>query len=260
MQAKERHTLIMKLLLRDGFIRINDIAKQFNVSNETSRRDLEALQDRKLVKRVHGGAVIASPGVNRVSQENRRTHSEKNTIARAAAELVHPGETIFIDTGTTNLLFARNLKQKNDITVLSNSLFVLNELAESGIKLFGLGGEINPDELFMYGQVTVDALNNFWADKAFIGAGGVTIEDGISDYFIEESLVKRTFIDRSSKVILLANSEKFGQNSFAIAYPLTRVDVIVSDDKMSPEYRERILDLDIELILVDSAAHEPPEP
>ena len=255
MLARERHSIIMETLRRNRIIKISDIVKQFDVSNETARRDLETLQDQQLVKRIYGGAVLSEPktGFDQfASPRYSQSHAEKAAIGRAAAAMISEGDTIILDIGTTTLEIARNIKNMSTLTVLTNSLALLNELAGTSLDLFVLGGRLNTDELSMYGDLTESALKNFFVDMAFIGAGGVTFDGGVFDYNSGEALTRRVVIQRASKVILVSDSNKFGSTAFAVVCPLEEIDTIVTDSNLPDEYINGIKERKIKLILVDS--------
>lgn len=240
MLAKERHAIIMDILHKDGIIKISDISRRFSVSNETARRDLEYLQDSEQIKRIYGGAILLG-GAAAPLQQAPHAHlrrSQKASIGRAAASLVNSGETIILDIGSTTLEIARHLSHISGITVLTNSLPIMNALAGTQVTVFCLGGRLNSDELSMYGKVTTDALQQFFVDRAFIGAGGVTLEEGISDYNSEEAIVRQAIIRRADQTVLVADSGKFGTNAFASVCGFSDIDVVVSDENLSPEFRE----------------------
>lgn len=254
MLAKERHAIIMAILRKDGIIKISDIARRFSVSNETARRDLEYLQDTEQLKRIYGGAIL--PSSNTVAHHAPHAHihrSFKNSIGKVAASLVNSGETIILDIGSTTLEIARHLSNISGITVLTNSLPIMNELAGTQVTVFCLGGRLNSDELSMYGKVTTDALQQFFVDRAFIGAGGVTLEGGISDYNSEEAIVRQAIIRRAQQTILVADSGKFGTNAFASVCGFDDIDVVVSDENLSDEFRVGLSKWrNLELILAPS--------
>lgn len=252
MLAKERQSIILDILRTKNIIKISDIVKQFDVSNETARRDLEALQDQKLIKRIYGGAVLTElpPQETQYASRSGLGHAEKRAIGKAAAALVNEGETILIDTGTTMLEIARNLKHMNNLTVVTNSLPVINELANSNVCVFVLGGQLNPDELCMVGGITIDAMKNFFVDKAFMGAGGVTFTGGITDYSADV-YCRRFIVERANKVILVADSNKFGYNAFSFVCAFDQVDMVISDSCLSKEYINGIRDRKMELQLID---------
>lgn len=268
MLAKERHALIMEILEKDRIIYIADIAKRFSVSNETARRDLEHLQDTHAIKRIYGGAVLlegaASAAPSSSSKHMARSyqsHSQKVSIGKVAAGLIRPGETVILDVGTTTLELARNLKDINGLTVLTNSLPVVNELAGTPVTVYCLGGKLNSNELSMNGKIVLDALQLFFVDKAFIGAGGITLDGGISDYNGEEGQVRQAIIRRASQTIVVADSAKFGTNSFASVCSLEDVDVIVTDENLSEDFQADIRKQysHLELILAPAGEEETDE-
>lgn len=240
MLAKERHAIIMEILRKDKIIKISDIARRFSVSNETARRDLEYLQDTEQIKRIYGGAILLgnnATGLHQIPHTHLR-RAQKSSIGRLAASLVNSGETIILDIGSTTLEIARHISNISGITVLTNSLPIMNELAGSQVTVFCLGGRLNSDELSMHGKVTTDALQQFFVDRAFIGAGGVTLEHGISDYNSEEAIVRQAIIQRADQTVLVADSGKFGTNAFASVCGFEDIDVVVSDENLSTEFRE----------------------
>lgn len=243
MLAVERQAIIMQLLHQNKVVKIADIANRLNVSSETARRDLDVLQDSHDIKRIYGGAILQAPSSSEPphAARNASRNAQKAAIGKAAAQLVGSGETIILDIGTTTLELARHLRELSNITVLTNSLPIVNELSNTGVDLFCLGGRLNTDELSMFGKITTDALHNFFVDRAFIGAGGVTLDGGISDYNSEEAAVHRAVIERAGQIILLADSSKFGSNAFASVCGLDRIDVVVSDKNLPPEFQEGLL-------------------
>ena len=234
-------------------IKITDIVHAFDVSNETARRDLETLQDQMLVKRVYGGAVlIAPPSHNTFERQLRRSmsYAEKVAIGKAAASLVNKGETIMLDTGSTTLQVARHLKHIENIIVLTNSLHIINEFANSNVTLYILGGKLNSDESTMVGNITAMAAQKFFVDKAFIGAGGVTFAGGVTDYS-DELYYRQIVLAQANQAILVADSGKFGINALSFVCKLDQINTIVSDTNLSSEYIDGINERKIDLILAE---------
>lgn len=257
MLAVERQAIIMQLLHQNKVVKIADIANRLNVSSETARRDLDVLQDSHDIKRIYGGAILQAPSSTEPphAARNASRNAQKAAIGKAAAQLVGSGETIILDIGTTTLELARHLRDLSNITVLTNSLPIVNELSNSSVDLFCLGGRLNTDELSMFGKITTDALHNFFVDRAFIGAGGVTLDGGISDYNSEEAAVHRAVIERAGQIILLADSSKFGSNAFASVCGLDRIDVVVSDKNLPQEFQEGLLKWpNLKLILAEPSS------
>ena len=251
MLAQERQSIIMDMLKNKNFIKITEIVNRFDVSNETARRDLEALQDEKLVKRVYGGAVLNMQTAPEPVIRPDTSYTEKTAIGRAAAALVKEGDKILLNTGTTMLEIARNLKGMSNLTVLTSSLPIINELINTQVALIVLGGYLDPDEQCMHGSLTTEAIEHFFVDKAFIGAGGVTFSGGVSDYNAGFGN-RRVLFDHADQIILAADSGKFGINAFTSICPLDDINIIVSDNHLSSDFIEGIQKHQIELILADT--------
>lgn len=255
MLAQERQHAILEILAQQGgIIKMKDIASQFQVSNETARRDLEVLQDQKLVTRVYGGAILTDRREPLALPHQRGSESAggNNTrvmIGRAAAELVHDGEVVILASGSTILEVARHLKRLRDLTVLTNSLAVINELIETNFNIYVLGGKLDNNELNMSGAMGVRAIQGIFADKTFIGAGGITFQYGVSDYGSSDAAIRAEMISRANQTILVAQSDKFGRNTFSLDTPLDQIHTIVSDSALTQEYADGIREMGIELIL-----------
>lgn len=262
MLAKERQTMIINQLKENKFIKITDIVKRFQVSHETARRDLEALQEQGLAKRVYGGAVQTDQNQTaRQRMADRRAGSpvgagyrERAAIGVLAAELVEEGETVLLAIGSTVLEVARHLKEKRNVTALTNSIPVLNELVDSEVTVYVLGGKVYSDEQTMGGKLAFQALQNFFVDKVFIGAAGITADGGISDYSEEESRLISAMMGRARQVILVAHSDKFGTNSFSVTGALDEVDIIVSDTNLPRQFQNEISERGIRLLLAKPSA------
>lgn len=250
MLAQERQSIILEMLKSKNIIKISNIAERFDITTETARKDLEALQSQRLVRRVYGGAVLESNPPSDASFRARTNTdaADKAALGRAAAALVKEGDVIFIGPGTTMLELARNIKHMNNITVLTNSLAVTNELATTNISLYVLGGLVGQDELSLQGTITLNSLQLFFADKAFISCGGITLSGGISDYGSEGQMLN-AMLKRSNQKILVSSSVKFGQNSFSYVCNFDEVDIIISDSNLDKTYQNAIRERNVQLII-----------
>lgn len=253
MLARERQSRIFSMIQANNSIRISDIIKEFRVSHETARRDLDTLQDQNLVVRVHGGAVLAKENHSaELLPQGEQTFSsmaERIAIGKSAASMIKEGETVFLSVGLTIQQVARALRKRKNITVLTNSVLVLNELINSEIQLYILGGAVNSSENNIEGALALQTLLNFYVDIAFIGAGGVSQELGISDYSLEVSKLNEQAIRHAKKSVLVANSKKFGTNCLSITCPICNVDTVISDTNLSAEDRNYLTERGIEMIL-----------
>ncbi len=231
-------------------IKIQQMANMFGVSNETARRDLDALQAAGSVRRIHGGAVFSEVQKSEHPLYHTRKESnnaKKKAIGRRAAELVQPGDSIFLGNGTTLLEFVRNLDRGQDLTIVTGSLFSMLELAERGISVIAVGGKIDVDEFCMYGGHAHEAMRKYYVNKVIIGAGGITIDGGVTDYGGDDYDYSFLF-KRAQEVIVLAESEKFGKDAFVSLCPLKYVNTIVTDDALDPDIEKQYMDLGIRVI------------
>jgi DeoR/GlpR family transcriptional regulator of sugar metabolism len=255
MLSEERRNKILEIINHDKIIKIDDITNRFNVSIATARRDLDILQEQLYIKRIYGGATLLTPSGTEPlfftrEMENR---AEKIAIGKAAAEMVVEGDTIYLDIGTTTLEVAHNLVKINNITVITSSLTIMNELANSNVTVYSLGGKIRPHELSMSGTIALNSLELFFVQKAFIGAAGVTFNEGISDFNYEEAQVRLMAIKRAKQSILVADSTKFGNNAFARTCPLEYFHTIITDTNLPQDFVTGIHDRKINLVTVQPA-------
>jgi len=166
--APERQQRLLRTIEQQQRITVNQIVEHFDVSLATARRDLETLADQGKVQRVHGGALAVrqAPPEPPVLQRTAEQSPEKVRIAQAAVDLISDGETIFLSSGTTVLEVARRLRGKRNLTIITNSLLVLNELADThGISLICLGGMLRPSEMSLLGHITELALSELRAGR-----------------------------------------------------------------------------------------------
>jgi DeoR family transcriptional regulator of aga operon len=234
--APERQKRILSLLIRQGRLSINEIVAQFSISEATARRDLELLASQGKAQRVHGGVIAieqAPPELPILEREDEQT-DEKIRIGRAAAELIADKETVFLGSGTTVLEVARNLRTRKNLTVITNSLPVLNMLA--GIKeitVISLGGMLRDSELSFIGHITEQALADLRADKVIIGARAVSLEHGLTNDYLPETLTDRAILRVGREAILVADHSKINRVSTAFLAPLTDIHKLVTD-KLTP--------------------------
>lgn len=228
--APERQERLRDMIRASGTVRIDELCRRMNVSPATVRRDLEALESRGLIRRVHGGAM---------SVENRREEplfdekvsvalKEKRAIAEKAATLVRPGDTLFIDGGSTTLELARLLSSRTDITIVTNSLRATLELSGSGPPVILIGGELRRRSQTMVGSLTRLMLSHIHVDRAFMGTIGITAESATTTD-PNEAFTKDLVMKQATEVILLADHTKGGKVSFATVGDVADIDVLITD-------------------------------
>jgi len=232
MRPRERQSRIADLVRSEGRVSVEELARRFGVSAETVRRDLVVLSDDGVVHKVHGGAVPPrSTGEDPFRQRMGHNVPAKRHIAKNARALVRPGDTLFIDTGTTTLMFAEELAGIEALTVITNSVEVASVLSahEPPAELYLLGGVYNSDNRQTVGALALAQVDLFRAARAVLTIGTLDAAAGAMDYNIEEALVARAMIGRAQSALLLCDSSKFNRISpFAVA-PLSAFEALVCE-------------------------------
>jgi DeoR/GlpR family transcriptional regulator of sugar metabolism len=257
MLSLERQNMILKILHEKKILNNDDLSALLGVSIATVRRDLGVLEDMNLIKRIHGGAVApGNKGEFGASSQRffvtrmESMQSQKKAIAASAEGFIDDGETIFLGMGTTTLEIAKLIKKRSSLTVLTNSLAVLNELCESGITLYSLGGLLMSSEQAFLGNLTIDSIRDFFVSKAFIGVGGFTLDNGISFFNHDCMLLNNAITQRAKHSILVTDSSKFGINAFTVAGDFGNFNSIITDSGIPIEYEKAILGMNINLVIV----------
>ncbi|WP_054954866.1 DeoR/GlpR family DNA-binding transcription regulator [Paenibacillus dakarensis] len=249
---EERKQTILARLSTEGKVQVHALAKNFNVSTETIRRDLDRLEKEGKLRKVYGGAVqTRSEWIEPTFLRRTEMHQpEKQAIGRLAASLVKAGETVILDNGTTTLEIMRHLKGRGDVTVITNSVPIM-ACALEGFqgKIIFAGGEVNMNCQAATGAVAHQLLDQFKANKAFISAGGISLSEGITDYNLDEALLSRKIMQRTEEAILVADHSKFGVTTFAQIAPIDHISMIITDSGCTEEWVEAINKLDVEVLL-----------
>lgn len=248
----ERQQRIAQFIRERRRATVAELSERFGVSQATIRRDLEKLDRRGEIRRAHGGAVALEraapepPVVQRMSE----CEEEKRKIGQAAARLIQDGETIFLGSGTTTLEVARNLGDKKDLTVITNALTIANQLADNrNITLIITGGLFRHSELSMIGYICEQALRELRADKVIMGMRAISIEEGLTNDDLSETMTDRAIIQFAPEVILVADHSKFGTVSTALVAPVSAVHKLVTDDKAPRDMVAKLRELGIDVIL-----------
>ncbi len=230
--APERQQRLLHFIERQQRVSVNQIVAQFDVSLATARRDLEVLADQGKVQRVHGGAIAVRQALPEppVLQRTAEQSSEKVRIGQAAADLIHDGETVFLSSGTTVLEVARRLRGKRNLTVITNSLLVVNELADArDVTVICLGGLLRHSEMSLLGHLTELALSELRADKVILGIRAIDAEQGLTSAHLPEAMTDRAILKIGRKAIVVADHTKCATISTAVVAPITSIQMLVTD-------------------------------
>lgn len=235
----ERQKQILSLLSQQGRLSVAEIVSQFSISEATARRDLETLASQGKAQRVHGGVIAveqAPPELPILERENEQAE-EKVRIGKAAAGLVENHETVFLGSGTTVLEIARHLRDHKHLTVITNSLAVLNTLAGSKeTTVVSLGGMLRESELSFIGHITEQALVEVRADKVFMGTRGVSLEHGLTNDYLQETLTDRAILKSGREVIIVADHTKVNRVATVLLAPLSSMHTFVTDSKADKKF------------------------
>jgi len=248
----ERQKQILSLLTRQGRLSVTEIVEQFSISEATARRDLESLASQGKVQRVHGGVIAveeAPPELPILERENEQAE-EKSRIGHAGASLVADKETVFLGSGTTVLEVARSLRDRKNLTVITNSLPVLNTLA--GIKeitVISLGGMLRESEMSFIGHITEQALAEVRADKVVIGTRGVSLEHGLTNDYLQETLTDRAILRVGREVIVVADHTKVNRVATALLAPLESMQTFVTDSEADKKFIQALKKQGINVIV-----------
>lgn len=248
----ERQQQLLALLARQQRITVAEICDQFSVSEATARRDLELLAEQGLLQRVYGGAIL----VRRAAPEqpvlvrSQEQDVEKKRIGALAASQIGDRETVFLGSGTTALQVANHLRDRGGLTVITNSLPVVNALAgRPGIQVIVLGGMLRDSEMSFIGHIAEQALAEVRADKVIIGIHAIDLQDGLTNDYLPETLTDRAILRCGREIIVVADHSKFGSSATAFLAPLSVVHKIVTDSGTSREYVTALENLGIQVMV-----------
>ncbi|PAQ15785.1 DeoR family transcriptional regulator [Bacillaceae bacterium SAOS 7] len=244
MFAKERYAVILDILQEHQSVRVSELTERFQVSIETVRRDLEALEKEGHLKRVHGGAVLED--VHSIQETNFTTREqkyieEKMEIAKVASRFVIEGQSLALDVSTTNTEFAKVLVEKFErLTILTNSLQIANVLAKKPyFTIIMPGGVLRNEELCTTGEIAESAVSQFNIDTFFMSMSGISLTTGLTDYGIGEVEIKKRMLQSAQKAIVLADSSKFGVAALLKVCDFQDVSKVITDSKIDSAIIEK---------------------
>ncbi|MED3550540.1 DeoR/GlpR family DNA-binding transcription regulator [Cytobacillus praedii] len=249
----ERQKKIIELLMIKKVVKLSELTEELHVSIDTLRRDLNLLTKQGKIEKIYGGVkIIESKFGESAINERMVSHlEEKESIAKTCSEWINDGDCIFIDSGSTTYQIAKYIKNKRNLTVVTNSIPVVTELMNSDIELIIIGGKIRKNEQSV---VTFDYLFNFNELnilKAFICTSGITLERGISDYNIEEALTRKKIIEQSKEIYVAADSTKFGKDVTIAIAPLEQINYIITDQHANKDLINQFKKITTNLIIAE---------
>lgn len=236
---------IIEILENDGVVNVNELSSRFGVTPMTIRRDLDVIESREKIQRIHGGALytVNQEKENEIPSLNRMSlfKEEKIKIARKACEFIKQEETIFLGSGTTTFFLAKELDSQQNITVVTNSVLILNELAtNSQIDVLMVGGFLRRAEYSLIGNFATDMISNLHVDKVFIGMRGIHPKFGLTSNHPEEIMTDKMILGMTSEVYVLADQSKIGQVAASCTDHIKTSHTIITSDKAAQEIVDAI--------------------
>src|SRR5690606_15377127 len=217
MNSVERHQFIMGQLQKTGTVSVIDLCEELHVSSVTIRKDLKLLEDRQLLFRTHGGAMLINPYTTdrTVFEKERIQAAEKAAIAKEAASMITDNDSIIIASGTTVQAMAKEIQPIGNLTVVTSALNVAVQLIKHpNIEILQLGGILRKSSTSVAGLYAEQILSDFFCSKLFLGVDGIDLEFGLTTTNAQEAHLNRKMMAASQKVVVLADSSKFGKRGF----------------------------------------------
>jgi DeoR/GlpR family transcriptional regulator of sugar metabolism len=248
-----RRQRIMAQLLEKKQVTVKELAADLEVSGATVRRDLKALAREQGLRLNHGGAALARDRDYSFQAKLLRASQAKKTIGRLAAGLIHDGDHIFLDSGTTCSEIVSYVKQKHNVTVLANSARLALDFNGAGVHLFMIGGEYRPDRMDTIGPMALAALNTVRGYVAFVGADGVSMDFGPSASDVDSAHLHRQVVQNATSTVLVADHSKFGNPAMFQIVEWAHIHRVVTDQRPDPQWCEFFQQQEIEIICPDDS-------
>ncbi len=249
-----RRAEIMKMIENQRQVDVHQLSRHFKVSEVTIRNDLSQLEQKNMLMRTRGGAIQrqAHVGIDfALSEKLKKNYSEKQRIGRKAASLIQEQDTIILDSGTTTLEIAKNLKRFNDLIVITNSIHIAGQIVGiKNIKVIIPGGFLRENSLSLVGSPAEESFRNYYCDKLFLDVDGISAALGISTPNVEEAHLNRVMIEIARQTIVVTDSSKFSKRSFAGIAPVSKIDILITDSGIPDDERVRIEEAGVQLLIV----------
>lgn len=259
----DRQKQIIEQLIQNGSVKTLDLVQKFNVSIETIRRDFKELEQEGVLKKTYGGAILASNRVNVTELEpwQERTkwyQQEKSLIAKAALKYVKDNMVVSTESGTTMFELAKALNQKHGLTVITNDLYVAQEMFRSGKNsIYFIGGQLVLPGITV-GELAQDALSHFASiDLCFFSTDGVTLANGFTTSSSYTNELKKTMLKKATKKIALVDHSKFGKNALFRTCFIDEIDLLITDSLIPQDILSKIQAMGIPVEIVSTLPTRP---
>jgi DeoR family fructose operon transcriptional repressor len=238
------------VVARQGTARVAELAERFDVSPATIRRDLETLEERGAVQRVHGGAMVAKREPPQAAASAGPPSSQAVRMGQAVADMIEDGETIFLGPGSFCLEVARGLGNRSGVTVVTNGLDVAHWLAgHTRHRVIVTGGQAEGHDLGLVGQLARDALSSLRADSVILELGGVSAVEGLTEDSLSHAEIAQMLMEAGSKIVIVVPPERVGRVAAAQVAPVTSADVIVTAREAPSAYLWDLSEVGVQIVL-----------
>lgn len=239
MYPKERQKQIIQLLMAEEMIKLTDLSERLHVSMETVRRDVQILVEQQKIDKFYGGIKLASlPQESLMTARMQQHLDEKEKIAQQALHYIENGDTIFLDSGSTTYPLAKYIKDRQKITVVTNSLLIVNELVDSEVDVLLIGGKLRHSEKSITAYDMLFQFDYLNIQKAFICTSGISLENGLSDYDIDEIRTRRQIMKNSKQTYVLCDHSKFERDVTIKTCDIKELEAIITDDGVDEQVRK----------------------
>ena len=249
---EERRNKIIQILNAKKRVETNELIKMFNTTAVTIRKDLSVLEKEGFLKRTHGGAIKVEKLYRGLAlSEKEKLHlEEKKRIVKKAVEFISEGDTIILDSGSTTNLLAKEIRDLNKLTVITNAINIASEFLDSEIEVIMTGGTLLKDTSTLVGPLANSVLNNISSGKLFMGVDGIDFEIGLTTPNLLEASTSRVMMSRARETILLVDSSKFGRISLGVISAIDKVDLIITTKELSEHEIKAFAELGVEISIV----------
>ena len=251
MLAAERRNQIMEILRREERVLVGPLAEQFNVSEETIRRDLANLEQLGLAEKCYGGATLTESRIAPPFKVRKKLNvEEKKAVAQLVAELVDDGDFLMLDDSSTSYFVLRALHGKKGLTIVTNSIETILELSgqHENWKVISTGGNLDQDVFAFFGRHAEETIRSFHVDKAIISCTGLDRNGQYTEAGIENANIKQSMMAAAKETILAMDSHKFGRTAFLSVGELRQISAVVTDADPGSEWRALFRENNVRLI------------
>lgn len=251
---EQRRKYILDQIVKDGFVKVSDLAESLGVTQTTIRKDLNYLESQGVLQRAHGSAIPPSQQMMDLNLSAKKliNFEAKQKIAEKAASLIKSDDSILVASGSTISLFAEALKPKGRLNVVSISVNISAHLGDiPGITVMQVGGILYGNTLSVLGAEASKTIENLYCSKVFFGVDGIDLDYGLTCGTGEEASITQKMMQSSQTKIVLSDSSKVGQRGFARICEVGDIDILITDSGMPLETRQRIENMGVKLIIAE---------